>query len=33
MEIVARNVTNLAARQELDTRKDIAESKKNRINK
>ncbi len=28
MEIVARNVTNLAARQELDTRKDIAESKK-----
>ena len=27
MEIVARNVTNLAARQELDTRKDILESK------
>ena len=28
MEIVARNTTNLAARQELDTRKDIADSKK-----
>ena len=28
MEIVARNATNLAARQELDTRKDIADSKK-----
>ena len=28
MEIVARNVTNLAARQELDTRKDIAENER-----